>query len=71
MSFLHLQIIERSGSDHLQQQALAELDHWSSSYVDITNFESEIHGLRNSNTTLQDELKKLREANMVRVIILV
>lgn len=57
-------IIERSGSDHLQQQALLELDRWSSSYVDVTNFEHEIHGLRNSNTNLQEELKKLREANM-------
>ncbi|KAK7069757.1 hypothetical protein SK128_023230 [Halocaridina rubra] len=57
-------IIERSGSDHLQQQAMSELDRWTSSYVDISNFEIEIHGLQNSNTTLQEELKKLREANM-------
>ncbi|XP_068205865.1 serine-rich adhesin for platelets isoform X3 [Palaemon carinicauda] len=57
-------IIERSGSDHLQQQALAELDRWSSAYIDIAKYENEMSGLRNSNSTLQDELKKLREANM-------
>ncbi|XP_064094139.1 putative uncharacterized protein DDB_G0277255 isoform X1 [Macrobrachium nipponense] len=57
-------IIERSGSDHLQQQALTELDRWLSSYVDITKYENEMSGLRNSNSTLQEELKKLREANM-------
>lgn len=57
-------IIERSGSDHLQQQAMVELNRWTSAYIDVSNFHSEIQGLRTSNSTLQEELKKLREANM-------
>nr|XP_045593964.1 putative uncharacterized protein DDB_G0277255 isoform X1 [Procambarus clarkii] len=57
-------IIERSGSDHIQQQSMMELNRWSAAYIDVGSFESEIHGLRTSNATLQEELKKLREANM-------
>ncbi|KAK8401054.1 hypothetical protein O3P69_002677 [Scylla paramamosain] len=57
-------VIERSGSDHLQQLAGAELGRWAEGYVDVTAFDREIKGLKNSNTTLQEELQKLREANM-------
>lgn len=60
------QVIERSGSDHLQQLAGQELGRWMAGYVDVAAFEKEIKGLKNSNNTLQDELQKLREANMVR-----
>ena len=35
--------------------------------MDVTAFDREIKGLMCSNTTLQDELRKLREANMVRM----
>lgn len=58
-------MIERSGSDSLQQQALIELSRWNEAYIDVSSFESEIVGLKNSNNNLQEELKKLREANMV------
>ncbi|ROT63927.1 hypothetical protein C7M84_018159 [Penaeus vannamei] len=57
-------MIERSGSDSLQQQALIELSRWNEAYIDVSSFESEIVGLKNSNNNLQEELKKLREANM-------
>ncbi|MPC47394.1 hypothetical protein E2C01_041139 [Portunus trituberculatus] len=60
-------VIERSGSDHLQQLAGAELGRWAEGYVDVTAFDRELKGLKNSNTTLQEELQKLREANMVRM----
>lgn len=60
-------MIERSGSDHLQQLAAAELGRWVAGYVDVAGFEKEIKGLKSSNNNLQEELRKLREANMVRV----
>lgn len=35
-------------------------------YVDVAGFQKEIDGLQSSNSSLQEELRKLREANMVR-----
>lgn len=57
-------IIERSGSEHLQQQAVEELSRWNAAYLDVSGLENEVQGLRTSNSTLQEELKKLRDANM-------
>ncbi|XP_050735804.1 serine-rich adhesin for platelets-like isoform X4 [Eriocheir sinensis] len=57
-------VIERSGSDHLQQLAGAELGRWVAGYVDVGGFQKEIDGLQSSNCSLQEELRKLREANM-------
>ncbi|XP_042218610.1 uncharacterized protein LOC121863817 isoform X2 [Homarus americanus] len=57
-------IIERSGSDHLQQLAMAELGRWNAAYVDVGGLENELFDLRTANAKLQEELRKLREANM-------
>ena len=44
---------------------MAELDRWTSSYVDPDQLDRSITELQDSKSSLQLELQKLREANMV------